>query len=215
MLAPRPRFAFSAGTSGRRHLRIVLDALTWSTAPRRDNCSLIRAAWSCGKAGGPFPQSLTMCGSRRVAEAGEEKWRGCARDGTPGTFHSHAGEGTQSPHRHKLTRGALEIDREGAGGGARGEEPTKPHRQLQEEFQRTRDLGCGCAYAPIVRCKEAELCPVGAGRWPRGHRLAGSCEPVPGETLVNDPLKGGVPGSAAVRSQSAPAASYLPPALSY
>lgn len=96
-----------------------------------------------------------------------------------------------------------------------GEEPTKPHRQLQEEFQRTRDLGCGCAHAPIVRCKEAELCPVGAGRWPRGHRLAGSCEPVPGETLVNDPLKGGVPGSAAVRSQSAPAASYLPPALSY
>ena len=44
-----------------------------------------------------------------------------------------------------------------------------------------------------------------AGTWPRGHWLesAGSCEPVPGETLVNDPLKGGGPGSAAVRSQPA------------
>lgn len=91
-------------------VRFVLDALTRSPAPRRDNCSLIRAAWSCGKAGGPFPQSLTMCGSRRVAEAGEEKWRGCARYGAPGTFHSHAGEGTQSPHRHKLTGDSSETD---------------------------------------------------------------------------------------------------------
>lgn len=94
-------------------------------------------------------------------------------------------------------------------GNRSGQEPTKPERQLHEELQTTRDseqaCRCGCAQAPTVRCKETELCPVGAGRWPRGHWLksAGSCEPVPGETLVNDPLKGGVPGSAAVPSQPA------------
>lgn len=154
MLAPRPRFAFSAGTSGRRHRRIVLDALTRSPAPRRDNCSLIRAAWSCGKAGGPFPQSLTMCGSRRVAEAGEEKWRGCARDGTPGTFHSHAGEGTQSPHRHKLTRDALEIDREGGrarGGGGRTHKAPQTAPGGVPENQRPRVRLCTCTNCPVQR----------------------------------------------------------------
>lgn len=57
------------------------------------DCSLIRAAGSGGKAGGPFPQSATMCGRRRVTFAGEEKWRGCASEWAPGTRHSHAGAG--------------------------------------------------------------------------------------------------------------------------
>lgn len=61
------------------------------------DCSLIRAAGSGGKAGGPFPQSATMCGRRRVTFAGEEKWRGCASEWAPGTRHSHAGAGDPTP----------------------------------------------------------------------------------------------------------------------
>lgn len=108
-LAPRPRLAFSAGTSGRRRQCIVLGSLTRSTAPRRDDCSLIRASWSCGKAGGPFPQSLTMCGSK--GGRGEMERMCLAGMGRPNVS-SHAEQETQksSLPLTVLTKDSLEID---------------------------------------------------------------------------------------------------------
>ncbi|MEJ1285290.1 hypothetical protein NN561_016282 [Cricetulus griseus] len=102
-----------------------------------------------------------MCGSRRVAEAGDEKWRGCAWDGAPRMFHSHAGEGTQSPHSHELTWDSLEIDQ-----GKNPQSPTDNSTMSSRESE-TAGEPAG-AVVPTVRCKEAELCPVRAGRWPRG-----------------------------------------------
>lgn len=92
--------------------------------PGEPDCSLIRAAGGGGKARGPFPQSATMCGRRRVTGAGEQKWRGCASEGAPGAPRSHASGGkahTPSPSRAavafpRVLGVAVDAHRESAGG---------------------------------------------------------------------------------------------------
>lgn len=189
-------------------VRIVLDALTRSPAPRRDNCSLIRAAWSCGKAGGPFPQSLTMCGSRRVAEAGEEKWRGCAWDGAPETFRSHAGEGTQSPHRHKLTGDSLEIDQ--------GKNPQSPRdsftRSSRQPGTASKPAGAAVPMPQLSGAKRVNsaLWELGGGRgatgWKCGQLRAGP---------RRDTCKWSFKRRRSWERSCPFPASYLPPGLSY
>lgn len=83
------------------------------------DCSLIRTAGSGGKTGGPFPQSATMCGRRRVTFAGEEKWRGCASEWAPGTRHSHAAGTRRGDPNPRAPRrlGTVVIFTRGFGGG--------------------------------------------------------------------------------------------------
>lgn len=85
------------------------------------DCSLIRAAGSSGKAGGPFPPSATMCGRRRVTFAGEEKWRGCASEWAPGARQPHAartGRGGPQPRAPRSPQGCRYFSA-GFGGGGR------------------------------------------------------------------------------------------------
>lgn len=152
------------------------------------DCSLIRAAGSGGKAGGPFPQSATMYGRRRVTFAGEEKWRGCASEWAPGTRHSHAAGTRRGDPNPRAPGSPGDCSYFYAGfwwgrpvriGSVMREAARTPSKELNQELQRTKrqsvNLGTVglCAQGPgLPRCKQ-KAAPCPARSWAGGHREEG------------------------------------------